>query len=254
MIKIEFPADRPDIARALGSALLNIANPATEGGDYEEAPKTSTPTQHKSAGAAESHTTATASESVGASGPKSESLFGSTADAFTPSQPEETEAEPTGTAPTAEPDSNTPSTSGAPVDTKGVAFDANYCGQAKDPYYATGKRSGQWKKRKGVDDADYDAWYASQLGDSAPAPEVNTSAAFGAPAEQPETTAAPATTGEFMGWVSELQAAGRLTQEHVNQAYAANGLGINALFPPNTEEQIATNIAKLYEALSHVAA
>lgn len=253
MIKIEFPADRPDIARALGSALLNVANPATEGGDYEEAPKTSTPTQHKSAEVAESHTTATASESAGADSPKSESLF---SDAFTPEQSGGTAevAESHGAAGQTTPQGGSPA--GAPVDTKGVAFDANYCGQAKDPYYATGKRSGQWKKRKGVDDADYDVWYASQLGDSAPAPEVNTSAAFGAPTEaaaEPETSV-PTTTGEFMGWVSELQAAGRLTQEHVNQAYAANGLGINALFPPNTEEQIAANIAKLYEALSHVAA
>lgn len=246
MIKIEFPADRPDIAEAMSAALADIAK-----GNYTVLRK-DTPEKTAEVAPSVQEEPPTGAETEEA--PKSESLFESTADAFTPSQPEETEAEPTGTAPTAEPDLSAPSTSGAPVDTKGVAFDANYCGQAKDPYYATGKRSGQWKKRKGVDDADYDAWYSSQLGDSAPAPEVNTSAAFGAPAEQPEVTTAPTTTGEFMGWVSELQAAGRLTQEHVNQAYAANGLGINALFPPNTEEQIAANIAKLYEALSHVAA
>ena len=237
MIKIEFPADRPDIARAMGEALIRVSETNIE--TYGELTP-SLPVEDAKQLA----------EDLTEEAPKPTA---STADAFTPPQPEETEAEPTGTAQTAEPDLSAPSTSGAPVDTKGVAFDATYCGQAKDPYYATGKRSGQWKKRKGIDDADYDVWYASQLGDSAPAPEVNTSAAFGAPTE-PTAPAAPTTTGEFMGWVSELQAAGRLTQEHVNQAYAANGLGINALFPPNTEEQIAGNIAKLYEALSHVAA
>jgi len=245
MIKIEFPAGRPDIARVMGEALIRVAetNVATERKETygELTPSLSAEDARQLA------------EDLTEEAPKHTA---STADAFTPSQPEGTEAEPTGTAPTAEPDLSAHSTSGAPVDTKGVAFDANYCGQAKDPYYATGKRSGQWKKRKGVEDADYDAWYASQLGDSAPTPEVNTSAAFGATTEATaqEETSAPTTTGEFMGWVSELQAAGRLTQEHVNQAYAANGLGINALFPPNTEEQIAANIAKLYEALSHAAA
>lgn len=218
MIKIEFPADRPDLARIMGEALILVAeaSPAAERKAIEEA-----------------------------EAPKS------MAAAFT-AEPEE--ADTIGTAPTAAPESTDPSPSTAPVDTKGVAFDANFCGQAKDPYYATGKRSGQWKKRKGVEDVDYDAWYESRLQPGAAQAAIDSAAAFtSAPAPAEPECSAPTTAGEFMGWVSELQAAGRITQEHVNQAYATCGLGINALFPPNTEEQISNNIAQLYGALSHVA-
>lgn len=239
MIKIEFPADRPDIARALGSALLSLAGGSatieygvgiakesdfktaeipSKNDEAEDAPKPGSLFDEPSAGTAE------VVNEVGMGQPTT--------------QPEG------------------PPVDASKLDLNGVAFNGAYCGEAAEPFYTTGKMHGQWKKKRGVEQEDYDAWYAAQLGDSAPAPEVNTSAAFGAPAEpvaKPETSV-PTTTGEFMGWVSELQAAGRLTQEHVNQAYAANGLGINALFPPNTKEQIAANIAKLYEALSHVAA
>lgn len=208
MIKLEFPADRPDIARALGEALVRVA----AGGPVEEAPK-------------------------------------SLADAPTLFPPEETETAPTGTAPTAGSGSDGPSVTNATVDTNGVAFDANYCGQAKDPYYATGKRSGQWKKRKGISDADYDAWYMSQLPNNTPAEQpVNTGAAFGAPPAPP----APVTTGEFMGWVSEQQAAGRLTQKDVGKAYHDCALEVTALFPPTPDGEIVASIAKLYGALNAV--
>ncbi len=50
-----------------------------------------------------------------------------------------------------------------PVDEHGVPFDAAYCGTAKDPFYKSGKRKGQWKRRQGVDEAKYDLWHAEQV-------------------------------------------------------------------------------------------
>lgn len=151
---------------------------------------------------------------------------------------------------------------GAPTDQHGVAFDANYCAQAKEPFYASGSRSGQWKKRKGVGDDTYDAWYASQLAkapaatDPDPAPEqVNTAGAFTPQAQQQQQQqpAAPQNTGDFMAWVAEKQAAGHLTQDAIQAAYAQAGIAITDLFPPNTDEQVAQRIGALYSQLSQVA-
>lgn len=265
MIKLEFPADRPDIARALGSALLNIAGPATEGGDYEETPKSETLTSGSTTSPTEglqsadtAATTSITSESASAESPKSESLFdaqpGGTAEGVAKA----------GTAPQTTPPEG--ARADAPRDTKGVAFDSNYCGQAKDPYYSTGKRTGQWKKRKGVDDKAYDGWYASQLtaapeavGDGATddtaaiqsGVPVNTAAAFGAQPDATNESAAevPQDMGTFMGWVSENQAADNLTQEDVNAAYATAGLQLSDLFT-GTPDVISGNIAKLHGILS----
>ena len=57
------------------------------------------------------------------------------------------------------------------VDLHGVAFDQAYCARAEEPFYTTGPRSGQWKKKRGVDDAAYDKWYTSQRDDTAQADE-----------------------------------------------------------------------------------
>lgn len=140
----------------------------------------------------------------------------------------------------------------APRDIKGVPFDSNFCGQAKEPYYGSGTRVGQWKKRKGVSDADYDAWYAEELAKLAPpagqqeeAP-VNTAGAF-APAP-PAASNVPQDTGSFMGWVSEKQAAGALTQDQVNSAWAEAGVEMGDLFNKAPEE-VAANIKKVYDVL-----
>ena len=46
------------------------------------------------------------------------------------------------------------------LDEHGVAFDATYCAKSKDkPFYATGPRTGQWKKKRKLDQDEYDIWY-----------------------------------------------------------------------------------------------
>lgn len=141
------------------------------------------------------------------------------------------------------------------VDMNGVAKDAQFCADAKDPFYASGKRSGQWKKRKGVTEEQYDAWYAEQLAGikdavtEQPAAETSTAAAFGA--ATPETTP-PAETiteaGQLMKWCAEMQTAGHFNQTAIDQAYAALGLTLPDIFPP--APNCAENVAKLYQQLS----
>jgi hypothetical protein len=150
-------------------------------------------------------------------------------------------------------------------DQKGVAFNEHYCGEAQDPFYSSGKRSGQWKKKRGVSDADYDDWYAEELaelqGGQADTPrgeddhrpsQVNSAAAFGngGQEQQPQGGPAPQDTGSFMGWVSEKQAAGLLTQADIQEAYKQTGLQVPDLFPPNDPQTVANNIGKLYGLLA----
>lgn len=197
MIKIEFPADRADLARAFGAALLSI-------GGEEKAPKS------------------LAEEST----------------------PPPLEAEPTGTAPTAESEPSAPSetNAAAEADSNGVPFNPAFCGRAAEPFYATGKMAGQWKKRKGVDQSEYDAWYARQL--SEPEPEqVNASTAFKAPAVEQEPV--PADAGELMVWVSNKQQAGVLTQDQFDAAFAAAGIGMQDLFGPNSATAVPAVFAEL---------
>ena len=149
------------------------------------------------------------------------------------------------------------------VDHKGVAFDAEFCANAEDPFYNSGPRKGQWKKRRGVDEGDYDDWYTDALadlpevnastntaGENDGAGQVNTKAAFAAQQanqQQPAATdKAPATVGDFMAWVSELQAGGRLSQTQVGDCYSAASVEITDLFPPNPPEVIAEKIAAVY--------
>jgi hypothetical protein len=248
MIKIEFPADRTDIAAAIGRALLEV-------GDVEV--ETVTTTQRPP------------------EGPKNSRCVQVTVNAsdVTAIQPGDTvsiETENgayTGTASDADdiaigtrPGSVFEGDNGTlpQVDPKGVAFNAAMCGIAAKPFYESGKQSGQWKKRKGVDQAAYDAWYAEQLEqgaaqttvDTAP---VDTAGAFPTTDTQPtepEHTHAPTTCGDFMGWASAKQAAGLLTQADITEAYAVAGLVITDLFPPNDDVTIAGLVAQLHDILS----
>lgn len=138
------------------------------------------------------------------------------------------------------------------VDQNGVVFDPQYCGEAAEPFYGSGKREGQWKKKRGVADADYDAWYATQRAGAAPATDapIDTSGAFSSTQQPAAPAGAPTDTGAFMTWVSERIVAGNLTQEQVGAAYGEHGLTVTDLFPPNAPEVIAANIAKLHGSLS----
>lgn len=264
MIKIEFPADRPDIALAMAKALHRIGK---EGGATSQADDLAEETTPVKSTVAES----------------------------TESPQAETEAENTGTAQAAKTDSKDHSTSDAPaslfdrapaveipddVDTNGVAFNAELCGKAKEPFYGSGKRKGQWKKRKGVDDAAYDAWYAGELGNgstgttaslsagaqpaigaattltTSESASVNTGAAFGTAETQatPTTEGVPTDCGTFMGWVSAKQAAGLLTQEEIGAAYSQAGVQVTSLFPPNDAQTVAGHIAAVHGILAPIAA
>lgn len=232
MIKIEFPAEDKVAAAAFSTALATIAGtvPAVqEHTDQQDAPGAST-------------TAVDDSEQEHEEEPGKSAELAATETTQT-----------TGTAEAAASAGND-----APRDTKGVPFDSNFCGQAKDPYYGSGKRAGQWKKRKGVDDGAYDSWYAGQLAkidefsDEEEQP-VNTAGAF-APATgaasppPPAASNAPQDTGSFMGWVSEKQASGALTQEQVNAAWTEAGVEIGDLFNKAPEE-VAANIKKVYDVL-----
>lgn len=145
----------------------------------------------------------------------------------------------------------------AGVDHNGVVKNPDYCGDSAEPFYASGKMAGQWKKKRGVDQDDYDAWYASELaaktGDSEPddAAPADTSAAFAAPAPAPvEADEVPSNCGEFMTWISEHQVAERLTAEDISAAYAEHGIGVTDLFPPNDDETIGARIRALFGTLS----
>lgn len=158
-------------------------------------------------------------------------------------------------------------TGSAKLDTKGVPFDANFCANAADPFYGSGQRAGQWKKRKGVADEAYDAWYDERLQDLAPSgtvteqtgdeggqPLTSTGAAFAASTATTTTTGAkvPTNAGEFMAWVSEKQAAGLLTQPNIAAAYQFAGLQIADLFGADAAV-VARNVSSLYSVLSQTA-
>ena len=161
--------------------------------------------------------------------------------------------------PAKEPNLNSPGTKVAPpddVDEHGVTFDPAYCGKAADPFYGSGKRKGQWKKKRGVADKDYDLWYSAQLLElpmtgAGAGPNVggavNTAAAFGG--EQAEAAATvPTDPGLLMKWIAEQQAAERITQDDVDLAYIEAKLEIMSLFDSDPEK-VKANVEALYEIL-----
>ena len=124
----------------------------------------------------------------------------------------------------------------AELDEKGVNFDARYCGVAKVPFYASGKTKGQWKKKQGVSQDEYDEWYATELlgsnivEETADPEPIETAAAFGGQVVNDKPAAAPKDAGELMGWVSEQQTAERLTPADVQEAYTLAGVAVQDLF------------------------
>lgn len=143
-------------------------------------------------------------------------------------------------------------------DQKGVPFNGAFCANAKEPFYSSGPNLGQWKKARGISDADYAAWYASELARlprAAPVPQpVSTAAAFGAAPQQQAQAGplypVPTTQGQFMVMCAELQAAGRLTQDQLTAAYQAAGVQVMDLF----DSTKATHaLEKLYQQVRHLA-
>lgn len=155
------------------------------------------------------------------------------------------------------------------LDEKGVGFNKTYCGNAAIPFNQSGKKKGQWKKRQGVTPEAYDAWYAASLAAVVPAntnstvvasAEINTDAAF-TPQNGLQTNAnttvnnAPqgltfADAGEFLKWLSENQAADRITTADIDAAYAQTQTGQADLFNPAAS---VNAIANLYNFLGPIA-
>lgn len=231
MIKIEFPADRADIALAFSVALQQLASGTASGA---AAPLRNT----------------VASAVVDAGTPIAAATVVQTVAGQVDTQTGELVEE------------ELPATINdlGRRDLKGVAFDERYCANAQDPFYSSGKEKGQWKAKRGLAAGVYENWYAGQLATSAPAatdedsdptPIVQTGAAFGA---VPSTLApAPQTAGEFMAWVAEKQTAGKLSQDAINNAYSSLGVRVQDLFPPTPEHVVANNVRALHQHLAQAA-
>lgn len=262
MIKIEFPADRPDIAHHLGLALIAVAEGSPMGAGHARriaaeacAPSATVTPEVVPAMSDEEVSQLAAACRDGCddheehASPKGSSLFdaqdGTAAAAGTDTS-----------------ESFSPGHAAARLDPKGVAFHSAFCGEAKEPFYASGKNKDQWKKKKGVDQPVYDAWYAEQLGaldaafddDTVPGPEINAAAAFGntatpeinaaaafgnTAAQQAPAADAPTDAPSLMLWISERQAAGELTQDDVNAAYTTTNLGMQDIFGDNPTPAVA---------------
>lgn len=131
------------------------------------------------------------------------------------------------------------------VDLKGVRFNDTFCGKAKEPFYGSTKRKGQWKKRQGVDLGEYDNWYASELekisgptNDTNPVVDtssafkpndtsMNTASAFTPGQTQPQQSAQQEIITDFTqlySWISTQQKKNIITQLDVGQAYINAGL------------------------------
>lgn len=140
------------------------------------------------------------------------------------------------------------------VDDHGVAFDIEFCGEATEPFYGSGKKTGQWKKKRGVSEEDYGSWYNSQLleqplTETAEPGPIDTSAAFSGAERPAAAPGAPTNLGDFMLWVSELQGAGRITQADINAAYSELGIEPAAIFQ-GEEAEVAGHIRNLHAILS----
>lgn len=234
MFKIEFPAERTDIALAIGQALVAIG----KGEALVNSPATTT--------APKSADTATASAGETVKTTAADTATDQDNQAANDSPPAHGATDQAGSA-----DTNAPAGAG-PKDEKGVTKHDKYCASAKDPFYGSGKKKGQWKKCQGVDEAEYDAWYAEQLAaiETEPAPEAefDTSNAFGGAQTNNPDSDMPQDGGAFATWVSEHQAAGNITPADVDAAWEATGSHMGLLF---TGSLIKENIAAMYYTLKY---
>jgi hypothetical protein len=227
-IKIEFPADRTDIALAIGQALITIGGGvALSGGPVLKAT-----VELDTSKAIEQIAEAT----QGASSTACDDWFKTAEQHVADPTPEDKVRE-----------------ESTEVDPKGVTFNAEFCAKAQDPYYASGKRKNQWKKRKGVSEDDYDDWYADELfaskvEDVIPEDSDIVTNTFGNPNQQAaKDESAPQDAGQLMKWVSEQQAAGNISQQQVTDAYAILKLPFDAVMNP--AYPIAENCAAIYNHL-----
>ena len=249
-IKIEFPADRKDIALAIGQALAAIG----QGKALINSPAPTTAAEIP-AGAVEQHVADPAPEDIAAA------TFANKDDSADLEAEEVPNDSTAGQCATQEQKAAGAhvANDGGKVDEKGVAFNAEFCSKAAIPFYGSGKKKGQWKKRQGVDEGAYDDWYADELfsgkiEDSSEQANETTSDsnvaanAFGNNNQQAQTDeATPQDAGQLMKWVSEQQAAGNITQQQVTDAYTALQLPFDAVMNP--AYPVADNCASIYNHL-----
>ncbi len=265
-IKIEFPAERTDIALALGQALTAIG--------HGKAPSQATATRHVHDEA--QHQAAPVHIEYGDPGAFAELdheyVDTNTGEITQTSGPSSVEgdagksasnAAETGSLVGAK--SSAPAGANTRLDEKGVPYNAEFCANAAKPFYGTGKLAGQWKKRQGVDQGEYNEWYESalavvtsdtheedQAADAAEetrdyAAEQRAACAFGAQTTETAAHGAPANMGELMAWISERQAAGTMPPDAVASAFTTLGLPMDALLNPAGD--IPGNCAKVWAAL-----
>ena len=122
MIKLEIPSDEPNVAAAFGRALLEIAGEPVDTPEAVSGPSS-------------------LNEALVDAATTLEQLNGADEDA-------------NGTSTETTPPAGNDATR---VDLHGVPYNATFCSSAEQPYYASGKRKGQWKKRQKVDEGEYDA-------------------------------------------------------------------------------------------------
>lgn len=255
MIKIEFPADRTDIALAIGQALTAIG----QGKALINSPAATTAANVTvAAGGVEQHVADPAPEDIAAA------TFANSEDLDPPADDEDRDDEPGKQEPSTA-SQGADGASGASVDDaerdeKGVAFNREFCSKAAIPFYGSGKKKGQWKKRQGVDEGEYDDWYADELfaskivDTSEQATETTSddnvaASTFGKANNQQTATdeSAPQDAGQLMKWVSEQQAAGNISQQQVTDAYSQLQLPFDAVMNP--AYPIAENCAAIYNHL-----
>ena len=248
MIKIEFPADRKDIALAIGEALTEIGQGAVvPAAAVDSVSESDTP----AASPAEAETTTTAAVEEHQHATEEQAATESpNADSTSQAATQEQKAAGAHAAGDSE-----------NVDEKGVPFNGEFCSKAASPFYGSGKKKGQWKKRQGVDEDAYDEWYAEALAAVAAAePEQeqatettsdgNIAASMFAASDAQNAAAGedvPQDAGQLMKWVSEQQVAGNITQQQVTDAYTALQLPFDAVMNP--AYPVADNCAAIYNHL-----
>jgi len=245
MINISFPANRPDIAEAIGIALVAIGEGGGHGNlpsqgpvwlgrleqwdldVYDNTPLTAEQHDALPLEVQLKHLTTTIDENVDAGVDDTKKQTPGADSAAGPGTTSETGTSDSAGAPTSD----------GPMDLKGVTRLDKFCANALKPFYASGKRSGQWKRAQGVTEAEYDAWYAAELEQVATVTNesdgtVDGSAAFdndGSTGNQAAATA-PQNFGELITWISEMQAAKHLGQADVDAAYATTGVVMADLY------------------------
>ena len=246
MFKLEFPAENKTLAAAIGRALLEYGTSKVE----LPANAPALAAHQLPANAVEQHVADPAPEDIAAQYAESNTEptldEAAVADLGNCSPAQSTAEQGAGGAQGA---------TDAKLDLHGVPFDADYCANAADPYYKTGKTAGQWKKKKGVDQDEYDDWYAvakpaasASTSTAAEDTPIDTTAAFSGQKQQaPANAGAPADAGAFMVWVSEMTTAGHFTQADVTAAYGVVGIGAADIFQG---ENAVQNIASLHGVLS----